>query len=155
LILSDGGPRGPGATTAVLRRILADSGRFDVRVCESADGLSASTLAPFDLVVAATGLARGGETEKAVAAFVAEGKGLVITQGALDPSGDWPRTSRGGPSRPVRFLDVKVARPDHPIVRGMNVAFRTPDSVPGGLAARPGAEVIATVDGEGGPVPVL
>jgi type 1 glutamine amidotransferase len=155
LILSGEGPRGPGAATPVLRCILADSGRFDVRVCESTDGLTAATLTPFDLVVVATGLARGGETEKAVVAFAAAGKGLVITRETLDPAGDWPLTSRGGPRRPVRFLDVKMARPDHPIVQGMGAAFRTPDSVPGGLAASPGAEVLATVDGEGGTVPVL
>jgi type 1 glutamine amidotransferase len=144
--------------TPAFRGILADSGRFTVRVCESPDGISASTLAPFDLVIVATGLARGSDTEKAVSAFVAAGKGLMVTQGAFggsDVSGDWPLVAEGKPRQPVRFLDVKVARPDHPIVQGMKDAFRTADAVPGGLAARAGAEVIVTADDRGQTVPVL
>src|SRR5262249_45365109 len=83
LILSGEGPAGPNAATPALKGILADSGRFDVRVCESCEGLTGATLSPFDLVVVAAGLARGGDTERAVAAFVASGKGLVIAQGAF------------------------------------------------------------------------
>jgi type 1 glutamine amidotransferase len=158
LILSGGETQGPGATTATLKCILADCGRFDVRICESPDGISASTLAPFDLVIVATGLARGSDTEKAVSAFVAAGKGLMVTQRAIegsDVSGDWPLTAGGKPWQPVRFLDVTVARPDHPIVQGMKRAFRTADAMPGGLTARDGAEVILTADDGGQAVPVL
>ncbi len=158
LILSDGDPEGPGASTPVLRRILADSGRFDVRVCESPDGLTASTFADFDLIINNAGLAAGSDTEKAVIASVTAGKGLVVTRGAFETSevaGLCPLTAGSGPRQPVRFLDVKVARPDHPIVRGMNDAFRAADSLPGGLAARPGAEVIVTSDQGSRSVPVL
>jgi type 1 glutamine amidotransferase len=141
-----------------LKRILADSGRFDVRVCESPNGLSISALSPFDLVVVATGLARGSDTANAVAAFVEAGKGLLVTQGAFETSGvpgDWPLTAGVEPRPPVRFLAVKVTGSKHPIVQGLNTTFRTADSVPVSLAARPGAEVIATTDGGRGTVPVL
>ncbi|HZW34504.1 MAG TPA: ThuA domain-containing protein [Isosphaeraceae bacterium] len=158
LILSGGEPQGPSATTTALKCILTDSGRFDVRVCESPSGLSLSTLSSFDLVVVATGLERGSDTAKAVAAFVAAGKGLVVTQGAFETSevpDDWPLIAGGQPRPPVRFLDVKVAGSDHPIAHGMNRAFRTADSVPDSLAARPGAAVIATTSSGSGTVPVL
>jgi len=158
LILSGSDQRSPSDTTPVLKRILADSGRFDVRVCESPDGLSPSTLEKFDLVIVDTGLARGGDTEKAVSAFVAEGKGVVFTRGAFETlkvQDDSPLTAEGESRRPVGFLDIKLARPDHPIVKGMVDAFRVADSVPSGLSARPGAEVLATCETESQAAPVL
>src|SRR5262249_40084183 len=56
------------------------------------------------------------------------------------------------------FLGVRIARPEHPIVRGMDRNFLTPDAIPSDLRTRPGAEVIAEAaptDGgsaPGGPV---
>jgi type 1 glutamine amidotransferase len=158
LILSDGRQQSPDATTPILRRILDDSGRFVVRVCESPNGLSASTLAEFNLVVVNTGLTPGSDTEKAVSAFVDAGKGLVVARGAFETSkvpGDWPLTTGEKLQRPVCFLDVKITRPDHPIVQGMQAAFRTADSVPSGLVARPGVDVIASTDVGSDTVPVL
>jgi type 1 glutamine amidotransferase len=159
LILSGGEPESPSATTAELKCILAESGRFDVRVCESPDGLSLSTFSPFDLVVLATGLAQGSDTEKALAAFAALGRGLVITHRAFTMPGvprDSPLTAEVESSQPpVHFLDIKVSGPDHPIVRGMQSTFRTADSLPSSLAARPGAQVIATTDSGRGTVPVV
>src|SRR5512146_3600756 len=38
-------------TTPLLRQLLVDSGRFDVRVVEEPDGITARTLAPYDVVV--------------------------------------------------------------------------------------------------------
>ena len=51
LILTGEGEHAWRETTPVLRRILADTGRFDVKVCESANGLNAQTLAGFDVLV--------------------------------------------------------------------------------------------------------
>ena len=51
LIVSGGGEHGGRSTSPVLKRILADTGRFDVRVCEFPAELSARTLADFDLLV--------------------------------------------------------------------------------------------------------
>ncbi len=78
LILSGGGDHMGRATTPVLRRILADTGRFDVRVCEATAGLTARMVDDFDLLVDnGAGLVSGGETEKAVTQAVSAGKGLV------------------------------------------------------------------------------
>jgi type 1 glutamine amidotransferase len=125
---------------------VADCERFTVRVCESPQGLSASTFAPFALVVVNTNLAPGSETQRALAGWVATGKGLVLARGALATSGDGPLTAGGAPELSVRFLDVTMTRTDHPhaIVRGMIDTFRMADALPGGLTAHPGAEVIAT-----------
>jgi type 1 glutamine amidotransferase len=171
LILSGGGDQGGRDTTPVLKRILADTGRFDVRICESPAGLSPRTLADFDLVVDdRAGSSPAGETEKAIAGFVESGKGLVITQAALGSSAG-PITADGarppdrselatdlpdylpvGPAgaspTSVQFFEVKLARPEHPIVQGMRPAFRFADATYRGLTTRPGAEVIATAVGE-------
>jgi type 1 glutamine amidotransferase len=153
VILSNGGP-----AAQALRAILVDSGRFQVRVCETTDGISPALLAPFDLAVVADRVAPGGDTDTALAGFVASGKGLVATRGALAPAdtpGGWPLAAGGAPDEPVRFLDVKVTRPEHPIMRGLPPAVRVADAVPGGLAARGGVEPLATADAAGGAVPVL
>ncbi|MFI5457980.1 MAG: ThuA domain-containing protein [Isosphaerales bacterium] len=167
LILSGQGDHDWRATTHCLRRLLADTGRFDVRVCESPAGLTARTLADFDVLVDDQGgLAPGSDTEKAIAAFVESGKGLVVTHGALGSYADMPtpdgnkRPARSEPARtvqgywpafpfsgshaPVQFLKVKFARPEHPIVRGMNSEFMTADAHFRGMAVHPAAEVIAT-----------
>src|ERR1700680_4766517 len=51
LIISGQGDHDWRATTPFLRRILVDTGRFDVRVCESPAGLTDRTLADFDVLV--------------------------------------------------------------------------------------------------------
>src|SRR5262249_4224479 len=144
------------------RRILVDSGRFDVRVTEAPAGLTARTLDGFDLVVdLGAHLAAGSDSETALAACVASGKGLVVAHEAfLGPP--WPayRPVAADRSRRLRvtFLGVQITRPEHPIVRGMDRHFLTPDAMPSDLRARPGAEVIAEAaptDGgsaPGGPV---
>jgi type 1 glutamine amidotransferase len=153
VILSNGGP-----AAQAFRAILAASGRFQVRVCETTDGISPAMLSPFDLVVVADGVAPGGETDRALAGFVTSGKGLVVTRGALpaaDTPGGWPLAVGGAPDEPNRFLDVRVTRPEHPIMRGLPPALRVADAVPGGLAARGGVEPLATADAAGGAVPIL
>ena len=70
-------------TTPFLRKILLDSGRFDVRVIEEPAGTTAATLAGYDVLVLDYNGPRWGEaTEKAVEAFVRSGKGLVAVHAA-------------------------------------------------------------------------
>jgi type 1 glutamine amidotransferase len=155
LILSNGGPN---SATPALKAILTDSGRFQVRVCESIDGISPAMLSRLDLVIVADRLTPGGDTEKAVAEFVASGKGLLVTRGAIpaaDAGNDCPLAVGSERGEPIRFLNVKVTQPDHPIARDVQPAFRTPDSIPGGLTARTGAETVATAETKGGMVPVM
>jgi type 1 glutamine amidotransferase len=153
LILSNGGP-----ATDALKAILVDSGRFQVRACESTDGISPSLLSTFNLAVVADRVPPGSDTEKALAEFVASGKGLVVTRGALsaaDAAGRWPLTVVRASDEPIRFLTVKATQPEHPIARGLPSVLRIADAAPGGLAARAGAEPLATAERAGSIFPVL
>ena len=70
-------------TTPFLRKLLVDSGRFDVRVEEEPVGVTEATLAAYDvLVLDYQGPRWGGVTEKAVENFVKSGKGLVAVHAA-------------------------------------------------------------------------
>ena len=67
LILSGRNNHDWRTTTPVLRKILAESRRFDVRVEEEPAGITAHTLAPYDLlVIDYNGPRWGPETEKAI-----------------------------------------------------------------------------------------
>jgi len=184
LIISGQGDHDWRATTPFMRRILDNMQRFTVRVCESPAGLTARTLADFDVLVDDYGgPALGNGTEQAIDDFVASGRGLVITHGALgsytglsSPTGGtrpdrsesarmvpgyWPATpSTGGRGR-VHFFEVKVVRPQHPIAQGMSSGFKTADAPFRGMAIRPGTDVIAVVrdnaenGGSGSDEPVL
>jgi type 1 glutamine amidotransferase len=163
LILAGGNEHGGRRTSPILKRILADTGRFDVRVCEFPAELSPRTLADFDLLVADdAGPAPGSDTERAIAGFVESGKGLVITHGALSSANVTaygPVRSAGAQHTPMRFFEVRVIRPEHPIMQGMKAEFRMADATYRGLASGPGAEVIATAvderSGGGKEEPVL
>ncbi|MDR3621021.1 MAG: ThuA domain-containing protein [Paludisphaera borealis] len=139
------------ATAPIQRRILDDSGRFDVRVSEAPAGLTSKTLEGFDLVIDdGGGFADDGQTARAVAGFVASGKGLVVTRGGGPTSSEAKPVASG-------FLDVTIDRADHPIVAGLNATFRTADVPPNGSAPRAESDVLASaVFGSGGAkTPVL
>ncbi|MFC1545010.1 ThuA domain-containing protein [Gemmatimonadota bacterium] len=66
-----------------LKKLLIGTGRFDVRVIEAPSGLSARTLAPFDLLILDyMGPDWGTDARTAVEEFVASGKGLAVVHGA-------------------------------------------------------------------------
>jgi len=122
------------ATSPVLRKLLEDSDRFDVRVTEDFRNAGPETLAGFDLVVLnyydgkKPELRWGERAEKALLDFVASGKGLVIyhfTTAAFDGwtefeklcGGNWrPNNGNHGPRHD---FTVKVVDADHPITRGL------------------------------------
>src|SRR5271166_6322325 len=71
------------ATTPVLRKILEDTGRMEVRVTEEFRGAGPETLAPYDAVLvnyygARPNLRWGDSTDNALLNFVRGGKGLVL-----------------------------------------------------------------------------
>jgi len=71
------------ATTPLLRGLLLNSGRFDVRVNEEPTGMTSATLAPYDVVILNyNGPRLGRVAEKALENFVRSGKGLVGVHGA-------------------------------------------------------------------------
>jgi type 1 glutamine amidotransferase len=124
------------STTPALRKILEDTGRFDVRVTEEFRGATAETLAPYDVVIVnyfergRPELRWGVRTEAALADFVRSGKGLVIYHFAVAAFDGWaeyeklaagmwaPSKGYGHHSARHDFI-VDIADPDHPITRGL------------------------------------
>jgi type 1 glutamine amidotransferase len=165
LILSGEGKHDWRTTTPFLRQLLLDSGRFDVRVSETPAGITARTLAGFDVVVDDySGPRLGSDAERALEDFVDSGKGLVVTHGGLTAPGgqplgeqawpgfakltraSWPANASAGPEPPFRLFDLKIARPEHPIMQGLKSNLRTADQPRRGFVLLPGAEVVATTD---------
>jgi type 1 glutamine amidotransferase len=123
-------------TTPVLRKILEDTGRFEVRVTEEFRGAGAETLAPYDLVVlnyyerGRPELRWGERADLALADFVRSGKGLVIYHFAVAAFDGWteyeklaagmwaPSKGYGHHSARHDFV-VDIKDPDHPITRGL------------------------------------
>lgn len=130
-------------TTPVLRKVLEDTGRFEVRVSEEFRGATDRTLAEYDLLVLnyydrrqAENLRWGEETEQAVEDFISSGKGLVmyhLSMGAFYhwdeyekiSGGNW-RDGRGHHSAQHDF-DVDIIDQEHPITRGLKTPLRMED----------------------------
>jgi len=159
LILSGGGTHDWRSSTFFLRRLLAEAGRCDVRVCESPAGITAETFAAFDVVVDDySGPRLGRATEEALAAFVDSGKGLVVTHGGLaaaettspgfakliSVSRAADRTNEA--TLPFQLFDLKIVHPEHPIMSGLKNPLRTADRPFAGLKPFPAAEILATTD---------
>ncbi|WP_165073692.1 ThuA domain-containing protein [Paludisphaera rhizosphaerae] len=135
-----------------IRRVLDQSGRFEVRLCESPIGLGSRAFEGFDLVVDDGGSA-DETTARSLAGFVAAGKGLVVTYGGVTrPSaslGLSPLTAEPAPT-PATPIDLEVLRGDHPIVAGL--ALKRPMLGPVATARTSGSDV-ETIAAAGG-VPV-
>ncbi len=125
-------------TTPVLRKILEDTGRFEVRVTEEFRGAGPETLAPYDVVILSyydgrkPALRWGGRADNALLDYVRSGKGVVVYHfavAAFDGSteyeklcgGNW-RPNNGHHSTRHDFT-VKIVDPDHPITRDMKATF--------------------------------
>ena len=161
------------ATTPFLRKVLVDSGRFDVRVEEEPAGITDATLAAYDvLVLNYEGPRWGSVTEKAVENFVRQGKGLVAIHGANytftglevladnhKPSGlkqpPWPEYLKmlggwwtAGPPKtghaPRHCFTVKFTDRDHPVTRGLAESFRVSDELYHSAQMSPDAHLLAT-----------
>ena len=126
------------STTPVLRQILEETGRFEVRVIEEFRGGGAETLAPYDLVVLSyydrrqAALRWGERADKALLDHVRSGKGLVVYHFSLAAfdgwtefekisAGNW-RPSNGHHSAPHDFT-VTIKDSAHPITRGLKASF--------------------------------
>lgn len=126
------------ATTPVLRKILEDTGRFEVRVTEEFRGGSAETLAPYDVVVLnyyeskKPDLRWGERAETALTNYVRGGKGLVLYHFSLAAFDGWTEFEKmcGGNWRPnnghhsARHDFTVTARDrENPILRGLPPTF--------------------------------
>lgn len=173
LILSGRNNHDWRTTTPFLRDLLDGTGRFDTRVAETTDSLTAETLAPYDVLVMDYGGPRWGEvTERAIEAFVQAGKGFVNVHGAsyhfcgLDVITDghrpvgwkepaWPAFRRmvgcswdSLPSKgyhgPRHTFSVKVTAIEHPITAGLPDSFLATDELYHAMTVIPEAKVLAT-----------
>lgn len=158
-------------TAPFLRQALEDCGRFEVKVLEEPRGLTAPTLAPYDvLLLHYNGPRWGGSSEAAVEEFIRSGKGMIAVHGVsygrlfgmvlkggrwvASPEGDrgWPAYAEmlGATWKPenighsVRHVfPVKWTDPQHPIARGLPVEFLANDELYHRMDLRPNAHVIA------------
>jgi len=160
-------------TTPFLRKVLVESGRFDVRVEEEPAGVTEATLAAYDALVLDYDGPRWGEvTERAVENFVKSGKGLVAIHAAsyaftgLEVLGDnhkrtglkqppWPEYLKmiGGywsedPPKtghaPRHCFAVKLLDRNHPVTQGMKESFTASDELYHSHRMSPDAHVLAT-----------
>ena len=128
-------------TTNAIRKILEDSGRFEVHVTEDFRGATSQTLAPYDVVLLnylgrwhytdAVEQRWGEPAESALFEYVRQGHGIVVYHASLvigAPS--WPEFEHmvGGtmrmtpsPSRrnPADAFQVHVVDANHPVTHGM------------------------------------
>lgn len=157
-------------STPFLRGLLEGTGRFEVRVVEEPSGITARTLAPYDvLFVHYNGPRWGAAAERAVETFVRSGKGMVTIHGVtygefmgtrLRPKGGFEAAPGGGwkgfremlgvswdPDKighaPRHAFEVKLDA-QHPITRGMEPVFLANDELYHRMTHAPGIRVIAT-----------
>jgi type 1 glutamine amidotransferase len=157
------------ATTPFLRKVLENTGRFEVRVVEQANALTPEALAEYDAVLLNyNGPRWGTRAEAALDEFVRSGKGLVTFHGVtygplmgtvLRPRGGWD-VVEGWTAYPqmlgvswapenighaVRHaFTVTLSDAGHPITRGMEPTFTVNDELYHKMSLHPGAHVIAT-----------
>ena len=149
-------------TTPVLRKILEDTGKFEVRVTEEFRGAGPETLAPYDVVV--VNYSDNGRPERrwgpradaALVDFVKGGKGLVVYHFAMQAFNGWTefeqmsaanwRPNFGHHSAPHDYT-VKITDPNHPITKGLKLEFpQTNDELYANLKWQPAGtyHVLAT-----------
>jgi hypothetical protein len=126
------------ATTPVLRKLLEDTGRFEVRVTEEFRGGGPETLAPYDVVILSyydgrkPELRWGERADAALLNYVRSGKGLVVYHFATAAFDGWTeyeklcganwRPDHGHHSARHDYV-VTIRDPQHPITRGMKATF--------------------------------
>jgi len=126
------------STTPVLRKILEDTGRFEVRVTEEFRGAGAETLAPYDVVVLnyyeskKPALKWGERAETALVNYVRGGKGVVMYHFSLAAFEGWTEFEKmcGGNWRPNNGhhsarhdFTVTVRDKESPILQGLPATF--------------------------------
>lgn len=126
------------ATTPVLRKLLEDTGKFDVRVTEEFRGAGPETLAPYDVVVLnyyelkKPALRWGERADAALLDFVRSGKGLVVYHFSMAAFEGWTefekmcganwRPNNGHHSARHDFT-VAVKDTTSPITQGLGASF--------------------------------
>lgn len=161
------------ATTPCLRKLLLNTGRFDVRVNEDPTGMTAETLAAYDVVVLNYNGTRWGPTaERALVNFVRSGKGLVAVHGAnwsfsglvvlgdnsvptgiMEPAwpeykkmigGVWSDQPPASGHAPLHKFLVNIVDRNSPITAGLPASFEADDELYHNIHMEPGVHVLAT-----------
>jgi type 1 glutamine amidotransferase len=161
------------STTPYLRHVLDLTGKFDVRVTETPDGVTGETLKPYDVLVANyCGPRWSPQAEKAVEEFVRGGKGLVAVHAASYSFGETsvlsenmgrtelfqpPWTQWGQMVGAVwsdadpktghaqrHAYEVKWQDARHPISAGLPATFRISDELYHNFRMKPGVHVLAS-----------
>jgi hypothetical protein len=134
------------STTPYLRQLLTNTGRFEVRVEEEPAGITAATLANFDLLILHYhGPRLPPATENAILNFVRQGKGAVALHAANQPSkliGAEPPAAEAE----RRVFTVKFTDPRHPITAGLPPTFQVADVLFPAPHLEPGTQVLATAN---------
>jgi uncharacterized protein len=138
-------------TTPILKKILEDTKKFEVRINEEPRGLGPETLANYDLVVVnyynrGAKERWGQRAEEALQSFVNSGKGLVLYHlalGAFDGWTDFEKMS-GGSWRPNNGhhsarhdFTVDIKDNEHPITKGMKSFIMLKDELYANLRWQP------------------
>lgn len=172
LILSGENNHDWRSTTPCLRQLLLNTGRFDVRVNEEPTGMTAATLAVYDVVVLDYNGPRWGPTaEAALADFVRSGKGLVgvhaanwafsglvvlgahhVPTGIIEPpwpeyknmiGGVWSDQPPASGHAPRHKFRVRIVDPNHPITEGLPKTFEADDELYHNIHMGSGVHVLA------------
>jgi len=155
-----------------MRSMLVNTGRFDVKVEEEVRGITAATLANYDLLVQYYYGPRWGEaTERAVEDFVRGGKGMIALHGVT--YGPFFGQAGGNPTEPQRRMEgqpwnayiemlgmywkienigharrrtfaVKWIDPEHPISKGLPPTFVADDELYHKIDLKSNVHVLAT-----------
>jgi len=151
-------------TTPILRKILEDTNKFEVRVTEEVRGAGPETFAPYDLIVVnyfergRPELKWGDKANAAFLDYLRAGKGVVIyhfSTAAFDgwtdyekiSGGNW-RPNNGHHSAPHSYV-VDIKDQEHPITRGLKLQLpQANDELYGNLRWQPAGSfhVLATAN---------
>ena len=149
-------------TTPILRKILEDTNKFEVRVTEEVRGAGPETFAPYDLIVlnyferGRPELKWGEKTNTAFLDYLRAGKGVVVyhfSVAAFDgwtdyekiSAGNW-RPNNGHHSAPHSYV-VDIKDQEHPITKGLKLQLpQANDELYGNLRWQPAGSyhVLAT-----------
>ena len=144
LILTGAGDHDWRSTAPCLKKILLDTGRFDVRVDEEPLGISEATLAGYDvLIVHYHGVRLGAAAGKAIERFVKSGKGIVAIHNA-DYAFGGHFSGIQKEHGPRQVFTVRYTDGDNPIDKGLPETFVANDELDDNLKVSPNAKIIAT-----------
>jgi uncharacterized protein len=130
------------ATTPVLRTLLEQTGKFEVRVTEEFRGAGPETLAPYDVVILNYYESRkpelrwGERADTALVNYVRGGKGLVVYHFSAAAFDGWTEFEKmsGGNWRPNNGhhsarhdFKVDIKDKEHPITRGLAASYPQPN----------------------------